>query len=501
MALAEFFNRNATAVAQVLSQFEEESFIERLEGAHVGIGFSSAAKHEEGKALLDCLVRLLARLYPSISIRSGRSGERYVAELTDLARSINPRIETHEHEALLEIAVGEGAPVFAPTVFYVGSRGWDALLSVLSPQPVGCTHNPFGAGAAACFACANVFRAVFLDEADNLIDKELSFSVLERQASLSARNLPLEHLDCDEDVVLAGVGAIGNGALWALSRLPGAGKVHLVDPQEIERSNLQRYLLTVRSDEGAPKVDVAHRYFAKGIQAECHQVTWASFVETAGYRWRRVLVALDSARDRRAVQASLPYWIANAWTQPGDLGLSTHHFANDGACLNCLYLPQGDREHEDAIIANALGVPERLMQIRALLYQNAGAPRELLGAVAERLQVPEEKVLAFEGRPLRSLYVEGICGGVVLPLGRVGAPRPEVHVPLAHQSALAGILLAGALVADVLGVRAPSTLVTRINLLRPLATYLTQPVQKDSRGICLCQDPDYTRAYQRKYGE
>jgi hypothetical protein len=32
------------------------------------------------------------------------------------------------------------------------------------------------------------------------------------------------------------------------------------------------------------------------------------------------LAGVDSARDRRAVQAALPGWAMNAWTQPGDLG-------------------------------------------------------------------------------------------------------------------------------------------------------------------------------------
>src|SRR6266403_734495 len=61
----------------------------------------------------------------------------------------------------------------------------------------------------------------------------------------------------------------------------------------------------------------------------------AEFVRTAGYDWPHVLVALDTAADRRSVQASLPKWIANSWTQPGDLGLSVHgQFDGPGACLS-----------------------------------------------------------------------------------------------------------------------------------------------------------------------
>ena len=58
--------------------------------------------------------------------------------------------------------------------------------------------------------------------------------------------------------------------------------------------------------------------------------------------------------------------------------------------------------------------------------------------------VPLAKLLPFEGRPLRALHTEGFCGGTVTPLGEPGRSANDVHVPLAHQSALAGVLLAAA---------------------------------------------------------
>jgi hypothetical protein len=87
----------------------------------------------------------------------------------------------------------------------------------------------------------------------------------------------------------------------------------------------------------------------------------------------------------------------------------------------------------------------------------------------------------------------------VLPLDRVGSPRQHVHVPLAHQSALAGILLASRFVAHALGRAAEQTIITRLNLLAPITEYITQPAQKDPRGICICQDPIYEEAYALKY--
>ena len=82
--------------------------------------------------------------------------------------------------------------------------------------------------------------------------------------------------------------------------------------------------------------------------------------------------------DRRAVQASLPEWIGNAWTQPGDLGVSLHRF-QAGACLSCLYLPAHATPSEDAIVAEALRIPDHVMEIRKSLHFSEPAPKRSAG--------------------------------------------------------------------------------------------------------------------------
>jgi hypothetical protein len=92
-----------------------------------------------------------------------------------------------------------------------------------------------------------------------------------------------------------------------------------------------------------------------------------------------------------------------------------------------------------------------------------------------------------------------VCGGALIALDKVGRPHQDVHVPIAHQSALAGILLAGRLVADVLGAGPSDTSVARIDVMRALGDELAQRAQKDLRGICICQDPVYSSAYDTKW--
>ena len=138
------------------------------------------------------------------------------------------------------------------------------------------------------------------------------------------------------------------------------------------------------------------------------------------------------------------------------------------------------------------------MQVRTLLYKNEGAPRDLLVAIATARDLPLAKLVPFEGRELRALYREGFCGGAVIPLGDLGRPANDVHVPLAHQSALAGVLLAATGVRMGLSGRADSV-VTQYDVLKPQERFQVYSAAKHAGGRCICQDADYREVYRRKY--
>ncbi len=491
MAFPDYFARNAVAASQVLAGFDGERLAAVLQNVRVGVTIGADAQDSpEGRALVDLLTRIVARLYPALWFRCDTRPE--IAETAiELARRLNPNIDFRD-KPTVEIVIGRASPTNGVRqAIFVGSNGWTATISTSSSRTVGSTDNPFGPGAAACLAAANVFRYVFLRQ--RKLDADVTFSAL---SGGNSENRGLE--GSLGEVVLVGAGAIGNAAAWALSRLSMKGLIHIVDHEDIDLGNLQRYVLAERTDEDGDKAGILARYFTNDVRAEPHHSTFETFVAQFGYRWQRMLLGLDSARDRRASQVSLPQWIANGWTQPGDLGISTHDFLH-GACVSCLYLPEKMLENEDAIVASSFGTPDRLMQIRALLHRGDGVTRDLLEAIAAAHKIDLERLLPFEGRPVRTLYVEGFCGGAVLPLGQTARPRQDVHVPIAHQSALAGVLLAAAAAQDALGLTPAGTQVTRLDILRPVASQTRQPAAKDPRGICICQDPDYQRAYRTKY--
>jgi hypothetical protein len=499
MALADYYRRAAVAASQVIAGFDEEAFRETLGRTKVGLGVGrEAAGTDEGLALTDLTIRLLARLYPSIEVAAASGAEDLAEAITSLALRINPRMERAD-QVDVGISIGEDAPSY-PTTIFAGSSGWDAFLSTQDPLSVRDSPNPLGAGASACLAAGALFNHFFFPDKPASGVDNIRLSTFHREQASTDSSVPNDGWRLENPALLVGVGAIGNATAWALARSPMTGSLHLIDHQAIELSNLQRYVLADQTDDGASKVHVAARYFKGDIGVEPHEQTWSSFLQGFGHEWHNVLVALDTAGHRRSVQAALPEWIANAWTQPGDLGLSLHgRFGSSGACLYCLYLPSTQLANEDELVAQAIGVPQLVGDIRTLLHNGAGVGRQLLEAVAAGLQLPVESLLPYENRPVRDLYVEGVCGGGLIPLGATGTPRQELHVPLAHQSALAGVLLAAALARRATTPMDENTLITRIDILGGLGQYLTQPALRRGDGLCICEDPDYVAVYGHKY--
>lgn len=505
MAMANFMDRAASAASRVLTNFKMSAFEDRLAAQVIGLFFDHAAvQSPEGRASLDMIIRLLSRLYPTIALRPLDAKAKYHVPLLEiLAKSINPEIELAKTRKAVTVAVVAGSSHSrkrCPT-FFIGSDGWRAKLSSHRPVGSGGSMNPFGAGAASCFAAANVFRTVFAEQleqgdADDLID----LSMLTYTQGPGDSGPGFDGTDLG-DTHLVGLGAIGNGAIWALGRAAGLkGSLHLVDHEEIDLSNLQRYVLAGQCHVGSSKVDMARTALADvALDVSAHPAKWDVYVnDRNNWAFERVAVALDNAADRIAVQGALPKWIVNAWTQETDLGVSRHRFDDERPCLACLYLPHGKVKDEDERIAEELRMPEAKQEIRVFLQTNRPVDADFVERVAKAFDVPPEALQEFVGQSIRFFHQRAICGGVVMCLTDGRQPVKAV-VPMSFQSALAGIMLAADLVKHASGLLNVPTTSTRINLLRPLASHLHDPKAKDTSGRCICADQDFLSAYRRKY--
>lgn len=519
MAIADYFERSVNAASQILKDFDYDAFVRLLDRHRIGLMIDGAAtKNAEGHASADLAVRLLARFYPKVAIVAADAQASAGAKaLRELALAINPKINITDKLAGAThcLVVGKTAATLKGTgarVIYIGSSNWTARLSMKKPVGSGASKNPFAAGVAACLGVANIFRAVFAKQLPGAqLDDEVTFSLLtlaKGAESAGAYKAP----DIGK-AFLVGAGAIGNGVLWAIGQSGVTGQLGVVEPQQLDLSNMQRYVMPVMDDVERSKTTLAEKWLgaAVGLKVVPHKQKWEEFVRSLkddDWKFERVLVALDSAEARIGVQASLPKWVANAYTQISEIGVSRHHFLSQGACLACVYIPREQVASEDVLVASALGFattpphPE-IMEIRRRLDRdrNELCDRAFLEIIATKKGIPVERLLPFENRPLRSLYQQGVCGGQVIGI-TVDGKEVRAEVPMAFQSAMAGILLAAELVLDASGTRDASfPTVTRFNLHRPMPDVSTSVVRgKDSEGRCLCQDEDYQRAYAEKYG-
>lgn len=507
MAFAPFFDKAALSAAQILHNFELPRFMEELNSQTVTVQFDrTSLQTHEGQVATRLLLNLIARLYPRVCLRPvGHGTESGADALARQIKAINPEIEIVSSPLGRPICVVLGRSDVErslATVIYAGSREWSAVVSTIAPIGFGDSMNPFGAAAAACLAAANVFRASFghqLDAAD--LDRDTKLSVYDYSTSSDTGPTLSGSFGA---VVLVGAGAIGGATIWTLSHAPQIkGTLRVIDDEHLELSNLQRYVLAHSSDahERVLKTTLAERRCADTqLEIESYPASWGEYLaKTNNWNNELIAVAVDSAEDRCAVQASLPRSIVNGWTQTSDFGVSRHlDFLDSGACLMCLYLPSANAKSQDELVSEALSIPERRMEVRELLYTNNPVNAELLEIVASRFELEPQALAIFDGKPITNLYIEGVCGGL-LPLKKNGRTT-QLEVPLAFQSAMAGVFLASEIASVGAKLRkvSPGT-VTRLNLLRRVTSFPNHRIQRSTSGRCICQDEDFRARYAAKW--
>jgi hypothetical protein len=422
-----------------------------------------------------------------------------------LARSINPDIEisaTAEdvtfYIATVETSLTSSLTGKVPGVF-VGASGWAASIGTGGPFSWGQSNNPLGAAAAACLAAANVFRYVFRDQLEDC--------ALDGKITLDLRDYSVGGIPADDGSlgaidlagsILIGIGAVGNAVIWTLARMPSiAGALTLIDHEQVELSNLQRYVLTDMTSPGIAKVDLAESaLMGRDIKVTKVQVKWSDFLNQGNWQLPRIAVAVDSIDERIKISGALAKEVLNSWTQADEVGISRHRRYGEEACLACLYYPTGAVPNEDELIKNAVGLPNETILIRDLLVTNKPVGRAFLERVSMALSIPLQELLGYENRALRQFYSEAVCGGMVLRLG--AKSTTDVEVPMAFQSALAGVFLAAELVIAAGSLRKEPILpVTRMRTCRPVPDSLVAPLAPVER--CICQDNDFRSVYSAKY--
>jgi hypothetical protein len=504
-------DRTAQAIRQLL-EIEPEALNRHLEGLEVG--FRLPPGHPLKSPVYvgaELAVNLLCRTYPRIALDVDE-----FEYLADVAQGINPNAEVRRGVA--------GGPHFSfgdiqPSKGSVGQfagEGWNVMVNQPGASP---KFNVFAASVAACLGVAAIFRMVFegnLEINSGSADTGV-WSLLTQESSLaSSDGFGVDRIDQTGrnslDAVLVGAGAIGEACTWILGRSGIQGRLKVVDHERVDKGNLQRYVLASPKEVGARKTTLVARALPE-MEVEEVPRRFDEASEVIGSA-ELVLSALDTASDRVSVQALLPHHLVNAWTQRSDLGVSVHRDFGTDPCLACLYWPRGMRPSLHEQMASIFGIHET----RALAYLvtqvpvGQPLPLERLLSLPPRLERPpaiqdwttsslldewiegdyvaEADAKIWEGRTLDSFYREAICGSAAV---RFNSQLQEDEIPLPHQSALAGVLLAVAALEDVKWKE------IRFDVLRPLPKSFQVPRQ--GTPGCICSDLVYRRRFAQKWAK
>ncbi len=519
--LPSFFNRVADAVLPVLGGAPREELRRKLEGLAVTLRAPAAPMDIANRAGFLLAANLAARFYPRIGVVAP---DDLRGDATRLIRSINPGAEVSQSLTTSNGTLAWGNRDSNGPEVFVAAHGWNVLVDTdgpTSPLPA----VPAAALAAAALGMGELFRTVFSDCLGGRARKGPQpgiWNLVTQTARWEEVPPPAGAADLGR-FFLAGAGAIGQAVVETFRHVPASGTLVVVDPENVELSNLQRYVLARDSDVKKRKTHLVRRML-KDTQIAVEEVhaAWGA-VDAAGPHGSVVLVAVDSAEVRIGIQASLPGRVYNAWTQPADLGWSRHEAFGQQPCLACLYWPTGLRPNRHQVIARALGQPDARVLGYLLDAIPVGAP--LAPAVVQRLvqrqplpdadrwvRVPilEDIVASFglsaqeagnwKDRQIERLYREGICGGAILKTGATAVA--ETVVPMAHQSALAGIMLATQFLVsnmpELLAFR-PMNTEGRFDVLRGLPQDVQFPRQRTP--ACLCFDSDFQEAHRRAHAK
>ncbi len=522
MSLPRFFSRVNDSIGPLLSaRADVRTFLaEKSVSLQAPTDLEQHHLHVAGFLLL---VNLCARLYPRIHVVAS---PRVAGEARALALKINPTCEvttgapTTTADATLAWCCSRSTPT-ADTIV-VAPVGWEVLIDLPESGAVHST-NMLASLAAAAIGAAAIFRRVFAEllPQGRTSAEPGQFNVLTHETAATAvpdlpRDIPLGR------VHLVGAGAVGQAAIYALARVSATGSITVVDPEAITLSNLQRYILTLDSDEGASKCAIAERALV-GTRLECVRVEGEWSIDLLETESADVICAAVDTEDARiGLQASLPRRVYNAWTQPADIGWSRHERFGVDPCTACLYWPTGSRPSYHELVARAL----RQHELRVLAHLSFRVPvdvplqpgqipqladipappdapswlaRSLLDDVAAGLGIDSVNLISWRGRSIQDLYSEGICGGALIRT-QTGDIPTEMAVPLAHQSVLAGIMLATQLLVaahpELIPYRSKG-IEARLDLLAPFPQIAVRPRQRTPG--CICGDSDFVNRYRAKW--
>lgn len=399
------------------------------------------------ECLLDCL-RLLVRISGDVSVwlPEGCVGLIAVAKAESARISFGTPIKFLDnipdyafYNAVLCVGTTPH-PELPWTV--VNSNGWLAHVSSgTTPLPPETgQYNPIAALAAACLGVTDVFKRLLgVVEVRGPLFDGLSFSLSTYQTGKSDPGPPLPEI-LPLDLLIVGVGAIGNGVIHLLSVLPTTGRVWVLDRQTFQPENLGTCLLIGPRDLERKKAHFAETVLSQRLQVLGLSEDLSAFRKRLGTEVSHptlVLNGLDNIDARHEVQGMWPDLIIDGAIGTFGCQVSRHPWGEDTACLMCLF-PRETGESAEQVASRVIGLrPERAAQLLEPVTEEdvIAAPRDKRDWLQARI-----------GKKICSVIPEGLAQSISTERQREGF---EPSVPFV--ACLSACMMVTELVREVAG--------------------------------------------------
>lgn len=281
------------------------------------------------------------------------SGNRLVSGLLHVGKDLLPGIYFYEgvpdHEIDLSVSFGDSRPaVRARRVVCVNATAWSAHMgSLRTARRWYEAEWPCGALASGALIASEAFKAamhLLRPYANNecLFDELFAFGEelnVELAPPSATKGASLGQFD------FVSGGAITNAALFTLVRLPAvSGRVRVIEPDNADLSNLNRYPLLLQSGVEQAKASVLRSLVAPHLELEAICARYEGGLVSGNREFfSHVLVGVDDIPIRWQVQTAQPDWLGIGATTHWSAMASFHR--RDIACARCLH-PRDDLNND-----------------------------------------------------------------------------------------------------------------------------------------------------------
>jgi molybdopterin/thiamine biosynthesis adenylyltransferase len=439
-----------------------------------------------GRTIRDALIDFISRLRPNCKAEFADVSNDY----WDAALCIGP--SKNELKNAISIA----------------SDGWVAYVSTNKLSTCFTEKsNPIGAYTAACIGGMEVFKKVFLKKSNLIAPEKEPFDVrwrlrfIEGLIAFSAfdyrvhvnhpRNPPLPSCIDLGDLCMAGLGAGGGAAAYALASLHGLqGRLRLIDPDEVKAGNMNRYLYALDADsiQNAAKVHVVKGLFRRfeRLDLQEYACSYQELKESEKIGTKDVLIStVDTKETRRSIQWDMPRVILDAavvstefYVRRVDIGRSP--------CLLCTHkADKVERPVEEVLSEVASLNPKEIIRLRST---NALFTQEHINQM--------RKSSEMHGFALPSVS-DHFSDWLIRHCGELASPAGRERIPLPFATILAGILIAGEVIKDR---HFPNDSIQNFYSYDMINVPHNGPIQlKPVTGCIFCSFPKTKEMYAKKY--